>query len=348
LLICKAPPPPPHYRLSCHHAMAFWLILFHRHPATSRPGQATRKAAGNALCECCSPIKPLCKLMETVASQPQPTRAAAQPRFSPSTALLIVDYQNDFVTGSLAVPGAQQLCPLLNQLTAAARGAGAAVAASQDWHPPHHVSFASSHGSKQPGDTVQVEVSGRSLAVRLFPEHCIAGTAGAEFAGERRAACRSLCGRHAAVTKLVGLAVPGELRVLCDFRRCPRLTMGSVLQLDWTPDRSSMWCARAPCLAWRPSALSTTLPASPAQARQARHVALLVTAPLQQPWPPRRQPPPPPPHSPPAHTHDAVRPQTSRPGCERAALPPSLCAAWRRSTACTQACWMPCRRASTQ
>lgn len=46
-----------------------------------------------------------------------------------------------------------------------------------------HVSFVSSHPGRHVLDTVEVEVGSRRMAVRLFPPHCVAGTAGADFAG---------------------------------------------------------------------------------------------------------------------------------------------------------------------
>src|SRR2546421_194700 len=73
-------------------------------------------------------------------------------------ALLVVDPQVDFCPGgALAVPGGDQIFPAVNQ--AAARLP--LVVASRDWHPPDHVSFAARGGP--------------------WPEHCRAGTPGAEF-----------------------------------------------------------------------------------------------------------------------------------------------------------------------
>jgi nicotinamidase-related amidase len=121
--------------------------------------------------------------------------AEAPPTFGPDTALLVVDMQRDFMDadrqhgeGPVPVVGARARVPLVSQLMAAAAAAGTAVVASRDWHPPDHVSFVSSHpgGSKRPGDALQVEVGGKPLLVSLFRPHCVAGTAGAEFAGPPR------------------------------------------------------------------------------------------------------------------------------------------------------------------
>ena len=123
---------------------------------------------------------------------PRAQAAAAPPTFGPDTALLVVDMQRDFMDadnqhseGPVPVAGARARVPLVTQLMAAAVAAGAAVAASRDWHPPDHISFVSSHpgSSKRPGDAVQVVVGGKPLMVSLFRPHCVAGTAGAEFAG---------------------------------------------------------------------------------------------------------------------------------------------------------------------
>lgn len=74
-----------------------------------------------------------------VAQLNAPRPLAAAPGFGPDTALLVIDAQRDFVDasrGTLPVPGAAALLPRLNQLAAAAAGAGAPVVASADWHPP--------------------------------------------------------------------------------------------------------------------------------------------------------------------------------------------------------------------
>jgi len=83
-------------------------------------------------------------------------------RFDAQDALLVVDVQNDFCPGGrLAVAGGDEIVPVLNRWIEATRKAGAQVVASRCWHPPHHVSF------KERGGT--------------WPEHCVQGSAGAEF-----------------------------------------------------------------------------------------------------------------------------------------------------------------------
>lgn len=87
-------------------------------------------------------------------------------------ALIIVDIQNDFVPGgALAVPGGDEVIPLVNEL----QDSFGLIVATQDWHPAYHKSFASSH----PGKKVFERVSLHGLDQVLWPDHCIQGTAGA-------------------------------------------------------------------------------------------------------------------------------------------------------------------------
>ncbi len=91
-----------------------------------------------------------------------------------SDVLLVVDVQNDFCPGgNLAVPGGHEVVPVVNSL--ARRFAH--VVLTQDWHPAGHQSFASSHAGRKPYDTIEVTYGPQIL----WPDHCIQGTAGAEF-----------------------------------------------------------------------------------------------------------------------------------------------------------------------
>ncbi len=88
-------------------------------------------------------------------------------------ALLIVDMQNDFLPGgALAVPEADQIIPVINDLQEKFE----VVIATKDWHLPHHCSFAQVHG-KAAGENIELE--GRSQ--ELWPVHCVQNTPGAEF-----------------------------------------------------------------------------------------------------------------------------------------------------------------------
>jgi nicotinamidase/pyrazinamidase len=106
------------------------------------------------------------------------------------TALLAIDVQNDFCPaytarsgekrppGALAVAQGDAVIPPLNALGEVLVQAGARFIATQDWHPPAHVSFASAHPGKQAGDTL--EVPGLASQV-LWPDHAVQGSPGAAF-----------------------------------------------------------------------------------------------------------------------------------------------------------------------
>jgi nicotinamidase/pyrazinamidase len=88
--------------------------------------------------------------------------------------LLVVDVQNDFCPGgNLAVPEGDRVVEVINTLMSRFY----AVAATQDWHPEGHVSFASSHTGKKAFDVI--ELGGRRQV--LWPDHCVVGSSGAEF-----------------------------------------------------------------------------------------------------------------------------------------------------------------------
>jgi nicotinamidase/pyrazinamidase len=88
--------------------------------------------------------------------------------------LLIVDVQNDFCPGgALAVPDGDTVVPAVNRLAAQFSH----IILTQDWHPPGHGSFASSHPGKQPLETIEAAY-GQQI---LWPDHCVQGTNGADF-----------------------------------------------------------------------------------------------------------------------------------------------------------------------
>lgn len=90
--------------------------------------------------------------------------------------LLVVDVQVDFLPGgALAVAGGDAILTPLRDLLAARRFGR--VVATQDWHAPRHVSFASSHPGRRPFDTITLY--GREQV--LWPDHCVAGTPGASL-----------------------------------------------------------------------------------------------------------------------------------------------------------------------
>lgn len=88
--------------------------------------------------------------------------------------LVIVDVQNDFMPGGpLAVPGGDEIVPVINQFIEQFD----LVIATQDWHPPHHQSFASSHSNKEPFEILDL----KGVQQTLWPDHCVQNTPGAAF-----------------------------------------------------------------------------------------------------------------------------------------------------------------------
>ncbi len=88
--------------------------------------------------------------------------------------LLVIDVQNDFCAGgALAVPDGDAVVPVINALIPQFQ----TVVLTQDWHPAGHSSFASQHPGKNPLDTVSFPYGEQTL----WPDHCVQGSAGAEF-----------------------------------------------------------------------------------------------------------------------------------------------------------------------
>ena len=87
-------------------------------------------------------------------------------------ALIVIDLQPDFMPGgALAVAGGDAVVPIVNALVARF----AQVVVTQDWHPPGHASFASTHEGAKPFDTKRLPYGDQTL----WPEHCVQGTPGA-------------------------------------------------------------------------------------------------------------------------------------------------------------------------
>ena len=85
------------------------------------------------------------------------------PSYDPSTALVVVDVQNDFADpgGSLYVRGGEEVVPFVNEQIGRALDAGSPVLLTQDWHPE-----ATPHFQKDGG---------------IWPVHCVKETWGAAF-----------------------------------------------------------------------------------------------------------------------------------------------------------------------
>jgi nicotinamidase/pyrazinamidase len=89
-----------------------------------------------------------------------------------NTALLVIDVQRDFCAGgALAVPDGDAVVPVINALARRY----ATVVITQDWHPSHHVSFASEHAGRAPFETITLSYGPQVL----WPDHCVMGSAGA-------------------------------------------------------------------------------------------------------------------------------------------------------------------------
>jgi nicotinamidase/pyrazinamidase len=87
-------------------------------------------------------------------------------------ALILVDLQYDFCPGgALAVARGDQTVAIANRLLPYF----SIVAATQDWHPANHESFAAQHPGKKPGDVI--DLHGQPQV--LWPSHCVQGTIGA-------------------------------------------------------------------------------------------------------------------------------------------------------------------------
>jgi nicotinamidase/pyrazinamidase len=90
----------------------------------------------------------------------------------PTDALLLIDLQPDFMPGgALAVAGGDEILPLINTLAQKFDH----VLLTQDWHPPRHISFASSHENQQPYSQIQAPYGLQTL----WPDHCLQHSSGA-------------------------------------------------------------------------------------------------------------------------------------------------------------------------
>lgn len=90
-------------------------------------------------------------------------QARTDDRYNPTTALVVVDMQNDFghPDGSLFVEGGDALVDGINLEIASARVSGGVIVLTQDWHPATTPHFIDDGG--------------------VWPTHCVAGTWGAEL-----------------------------------------------------------------------------------------------------------------------------------------------------------------------
>lgn len=91
-------------------------------------------------------------------------------------ALILVDLQNDFLPGgALAVTAGDEVLPIANKMM---NSGFQHVVATQDWHPQNHGSFASNNPGAKVGSMGKLS----GLDQVMWPNHCVQGTRGAEFA----------------------------------------------------------------------------------------------------------------------------------------------------------------------
>ncbi len=92
----------------------------------------------------------------------------------PATDVLgVVDLQPTFMPGGeLPVAGGEEIVPGINRLL---RDRFRNAFATQDWHPPGHTSFASSHPDRRAYEVVSMPYGPQML----WPDHAVQGTSGA-------------------------------------------------------------------------------------------------------------------------------------------------------------------------
>ena len=89
-------------------------------------------------------------------------------------ALIVIDPQIDFcLGGALAVADGDSIMPHINAIMPSFDK----VFITQDWHPAGHSSFASQHDGATPYSAIDMDYGSQTL----WPDHCIAGSAGADF-----------------------------------------------------------------------------------------------------------------------------------------------------------------------
>ena len=89
-------------------------------------------------------------------------------------ALIVIDPQIDFCPGgALAVADGDSIMPHINAMMPSFDK----VFITQDWHPAGHSSFASQHDGAAPYSAIDMDYGSQTL----WPDHCIAGSAGADF-----------------------------------------------------------------------------------------------------------------------------------------------------------------------
>jgi len=101
------------------------------------------------------------------------------------SALLVIDVQNDFCPGgALAVPEGNEVVEVINRLA----GRFEHAVLTQDWHPPDHQSFASTHPGHSPYTSIAMPYGPQTL----WPDHCVQHSVGADFHPSLEVRCAQL------------------------------------------------------------------------------------------------------------------------------------------------------------
>lgn len=95
-------------------------------------------------------------------------------------ALIVVDLQEDFINGSLAIEDANATIPSINKLITSYPWSS--IIATQDWHPKNHASFASQHDA-EPFTQLPFKhpTLNQTTLQTVWPDHCIHNTPGSNF-----------------------------------------------------------------------------------------------------------------------------------------------------------------------
>jgi nicotinamidase/pyrazinamidase len=80
-----------------------------------------------------------------------------------TSVLIVVDVQDCFISGALAVPHGADVVAVINKIAPAFEN----VVLTQDWHPPGHASFASSHPGRKPDSYSAFEEADRKTRTGL-------------------------------------------------------------------------------------------------------------------------------------------------------------------------------------
>mmetsp|Transcript_70209 Transcript_70209/g.102894 ORF Transcript_70209/g.102894 Transcript_70209/m.102894 type:complete len:370 (+) Transcript_70209:174-1283(+) len=94
-------------------------------------------------------------------------------------ALIMVDFQNDFVDGSLKVEGGLDAVKKAN--TIRDKFSQDLIFLTRDWHPPDHMSFNDNHGAEAFSSKRLPLPNGETTDQIMWPRHCVAASQGAQW-----------------------------------------------------------------------------------------------------------------------------------------------------------------------